>query len=122
MEQRCSVRYRTRMPVFFKWAAQRGVMQEGRGVTCDISTRGLFIHSSTSIALGTRVDIEIEFPPLQKSHRGPRLLGVGQVVRVELESREPGFAVRTDSDLRQDMAPESAKATAMHKMGYGTKG
>ena len=101
VEKRHAVRYREFVPVVVAWQDLLGITRKDRGFTRDISSQGIFVHSDIPIDAGMRASVLIEFPPLGDSQRGPRLLGEGQVVRVEGGIHRVGFAVRADSGLRE---------------------
>jgi hypothetical protein len=96
------------MPVLVMWEDEQRIEQKERGATRDVSTQGLFLYSPAPIEIGTRVDVEIQFPPLERPGRGSRLMGKGQVVRVERGGPKVGFAVRMDAGLHLPPPVEDA--------------
>ena len=94
MELRKHIRFQVEVPIFFSWKDPRGIRQEGRGYTRDISPRGVFVYTEEIPPVGTYLSYEALFPALGKASTGLRMQVDGQVLRVEpaAESRGGGFA------------------------------
>lgn len=101
MDRRREVRYEVRAPVTFMWDDHnKGSSLREKGVTRDISTKGLYISSSVAPPLGAKLSLAIVFPPLDVGARGTRWGADGTVARVAREDEEMGFAVISESGLR----------------------
>jgi len=105
---RRSVRYRLSVPIVVLWENERGIIQREQAITRDLSTEGVFVFSTLALARGTHVTLEVQLPSFGDPARGPRLVGHGQVVRVDREGENRGFAIRTDSGLSFPSANENA--------------
>jgi hypothetical protein len=93
VERRNFVRYSLRLPIIFKWKDPLGQSQQGAGFSRDISPSGAFVLCAAPPVEGTDFVMEVLLPPLAGSARtGLRLQATGRVIRVELETKEPGFA------------------------------
>ena len=94
MELRSAVRYPIRASVVFTWRGPRGPLQAA-GVTRDISIRGIYIRTPTSPPDAVALQMEIFLPSLESEGKLLRVLGKGQVVRVDQSSADDaqsGFA------------------------------
>jgi hypothetical protein len=94
VELRSAVRYPIRASVVFTWRGPRGPLQ-GEGVTRDISIGGIYIRTPTSPPDAVALQMEIFLPLLVSEGKRLRVLGKGQVVRVEQSSADDaqsGFA------------------------------
>ncbi len=89
---RRATRYLMHLPVIFQWGYQ-GRVNGGTGFTRDISTGGVFVHSSMAPPVGTPIALEVHLPPMAPSGPGLRLQAEGYVVRVEGIEEHAGFAV-----------------------------
>lgn len=106
MQQRESVRFQLRLPVIFRWTDEQVGRQQNGGFTRDISTRGLFVYSSTPPPAGVTVDFEVMLPPLEKSGHGVRLQSEGMVLRIERRGEHTGFAATGDFELHNAQESE----------------
>lgn len=82
MELRKDRRFRITLPVRFAWQMQGKPTRRGRGISRDISTRGVFLTTHTPPPLGALVQLEIEVRNTSTTCLA-HLEGEGAVVRVE---------------------------------------
>ena len=92
IELRKATRYRLSAPALFMWASVDGRPKNGRGVTRDINTSGVFIETDALPPVGARVQIEIVLPKLADSGPGMHLQGEGLVLRCGEGATQYGFA------------------------------
>ncbi len=93
IELRKAIRYRLSAPASFMWAPQDGRPNNGRGVTRDINTSGVFVETDTLPPVGARVQMEIVLPKLADSSPGMHLQGEGIVLRCSYgDAAQRGFA------------------------------
>lgn len=94
--QKASLRRANRYPmsaaVTFWWDPGEGVLQEGQGMTLNISSCGVFVISNLVPRAGGRLELEIDLRPTGKDSRLVRLHGEGVVVRTVNQGSESGFA------------------------------
>ena len=90
MERREHTRYGVRALVEFEWT-DAGVSRSGRGLTRDISPKGMFIYSDVSPPVKADLHVEVSFQSVGAT-RNLRLRENGLVLRVEREKQE-GFAI-----------------------------
>jgi len=98
VELRVALRYALSADVLLSWE-EHGAHAKGKGVTRDMSIRGLFVYSRVLPPEKVPIRLEVVFPPLQ-GDAPIRIKVRGQVVRVEKEPTEPshnGFAVSSES-------------------------
>jgi hypothetical protein len=88
MERRATIRYVVEVPVRFQWKRE-GKMQEGEGLTRNISRDGLFVVGNLSPQVGDITSLEVSLRSVESPAPGVRLKAKGEVVRVEGN----GFAV-----------------------------
>jgi hypothetical protein len=96
-ELRSTFRYALRAKVVFTWLDGLGHPHYGRGCTCDISPRGIYVIASGGPPTGTSVDISIYLPALLDESRLIRMEAEGLVVRVEPGEAESsmGFSIQS---------------------------
>lgn len=93
IELRKTKRYRLSAPALFVWAPQDGKPKNGKGVTRDINTFGVYVLTDAVPPIGARVQMEIVLPRLVDSSPGMRLQGEGIVLRcVNGDASKRGFA------------------------------
>jgi PilZ domain len=95
LERREQTRYGVRALVDFEWI-DKGVPHRGRGLTRDISSKGMFIYSDSEPPAKADLQVEVSFRPPTKELRKLQLSARSLVVRVELAaSRDDlrGFAI-----------------------------
>jgi hypothetical protein len=93
IELRKAIRYRLSAPALFMWAPPDGKPQNGRGVTRDINTSGVFVVTDSVPPVGARVQMEIVLPKLADDSPGMHLQGEGVVLRCEYrDAGKCGFA------------------------------
>lgn len=82
VDRREQTRYGVRAPVDFEWI-DRGVPHRGRGLTRDISSKGMFIISDSEPPEKSDVQVEVSFPRDEKAPSNLHLSSKALVVRVE---------------------------------------
>jgi hypothetical protein len=98
IELRKARRYVLNAPALFMWASQDGTTGNGRGVTRDINTSGVFVITETLPVIGARIQMDIALPKITESGSGMLLHGEGIVLRAEArglrgaDRGETGFA------------------------------
>lgn len=93
MERREHTRYGVRAVVDFEWTDE-GVLRRGRGLTRDISPKGMFIHSEVKPPAKADLHVEVDFRGATKPNL--RLRANALVIRVEQavsSGLDPGFAI-----------------------------
>jgi hypothetical protein len=80
---RQETRYQLNAPVSYWWSCSKGEIQEGNGVTRDISQTGVFVETAECPPAGTPVQMTVSLPRLGGDGSGMKLHGEGVVVRVE---------------------------------------
>jgi hypothetical protein len=93
IELRKSKRYPLKAPALFIWALQSGAPQSGRGITRDMNTFGVYVHTDALPPVGALVEMEIVLPKLADSGPGMHLHAEGVVLRCDYRgANECGFA------------------------------
>ena len=93
MELRKATRYRVSAPALYRWQRADGTLQEARGISRDISDRGVFVLAKDLPPPGVHVELEVRLPAVTGSSRSAQLYGEGTVVRTSGPgARESGFA------------------------------
>jgi hypothetical protein len=92
-ERRKSHRYRLQVPVLFRWG--QGVEYTEAGFTRDVSVKGLFVNSTATPPLNTRLQCQI-LMPASVSIAGNAIQAKGRVVRLANYGEGCGFAVISD--------------------------
>jgi len=82
-------RYEITAPVIFEWLTSSGEWRQGRGVTRDISTSGLFLLSYPVPVPGSPIKITVELPSMGLHKKPVVLRGEGTVMGVEPEAGQP---------------------------------
>ena len=102
MERIRAVRYKLRLPLFFKWTEASGNPIQEAAFTRDISPGGLFISCVECPPIRTSLSLEIMLPPNSeiRSH-GVRLDATVQVVRIASATEEKGFAGAGDLAIQK---------------------
>lgn len=106
VELRKLTRYPLGVPAFFSWIDQRGISQQGEGVTRDISAEGVFLFASTLPPVGSVIRFEISLPPLPGAVRRLRIEAEGRVLRLEPAAGEKewsGFAAVTEGFVLEEV-------------------
>ncbi len=94
MENRAAVRFQLQAPVIIRWTDRVGVRREDIGRTRNISVSGAFLTSRAKISVGTKVNLEIHLPTLERNAvQRVQLKSTGKVIRVAEMALESGFAV-----------------------------
>ena len=99
----------------FSWADQKGLSQQGKGKTRDLSAAGAFLYTDSAPPVGSTVQLEMRVPFLRGAISALRMKAKARVVRVQPpdendEVQTSGFAVITDSFILQDADGKSEKA------------
>ena len=95
MELRDHTRYGVRAPAYFEWI-DKGVPQRGRGITRDISSKGMFIYSESEPPLKADLQVDVFFCAFTEAPRNLQLRAESLVVRVESAASHDahhGFAI-----------------------------
>lgn len=82
-EMRGAFRYPVRAPAFFTWSDLKSRVRRGKGLTRDISSRGLYVWSEESPPAGVVVDLEVLLPSFNEEAPGLRIEGRGHVIRTD---------------------------------------
>jgi hypothetical protein len=85
-------RYAMSAAVTFCWDPGDGILQEGQGMTLDISSGGVFVITDEVPRAGGRLELEIDLRPTGRDSRLVRFHGEGKVVRTIKNGSESGFA------------------------------
>ena len=108
MERREHTRYGVRALVDFEWVDD-GVTKRGKGLTRDISTKGMFIYSNINPPAKADLLVNVSFRDVSSVPTKLQMRAKGVVIRVE-PATEPGaqqgFAILNRSfELRDDVNP-----------------
>jgi hypothetical protein len=96
MERREQIRFGVHAAVDFEWLDEEGVRQQGRGLTRDISSKGLFIYSDSQPPPRADLQVEVFFASITGANTNLQLRSRALVLRGEpaMERGERhGFAV-----------------------------
>jgi hypothetical protein len=88
LERREQIRYGVRALVDFEWDDE-GVIRRGQGLTRDISTKGMFIHSDTNPPAKADLFVDVSFRDVSSIPTTLQMRAKGLVIRVE-PATEPG--------------------------------
>jgi PilZ domain len=92
-------RYSLELTVGFRWKNGNGGHHQGKGVTRDVSTRGVRIVGSPCPPVNAKILFDISLPAEQAA-KNRRIVGSGEVCRTQLCDAGSEFAIRCDRDLR----------------------
>jgi hypothetical protein len=96
LELRNANRYRVAAPVDFWWPSPRGSARARRGVTRDISSRGVLVITDECPPVGAAIQMTVSLPRRKGRSHPLELHGEGVVIRVQSEKSnslgERGFA------------------------------
>lgn len=95
MERREQTRYGVQALVDFEWIDE-GVPHRGRGLTRDISSKGMFIYSDSEPPVKADLQVEVSFRAITEEPKNLRLSAKALVVRVESAASPDalhGFAI-----------------------------
>jgi len=95
LERREHPRYGVRALVDFEWTDE-GVPHRGRGITRDISAKGMFIHSDSAPPIKADLEVEASFRTATEGRAELRMSARALVIRVERSAGQgplPGFAI-----------------------------
>jgi len=89
MDRRQHQRYDLEAPLSFSWKDQRGIRQNGKGLSSNLSVGGILVSTSDPPPNGTRIRLSVLFPSL---FAGEPLTfrALAQVLRVELITKLEG--------------------------------
>src|SRR5262249_5149849 len=99
VERRKVARFLLRCPVIFEWTDQGARSHAGAGFTRDISTTGVFVHSSAPPPHGSQLQINVLLPAQQSAEEGLKLSSGAKVVRIEKIREGAGFAAISEFEL-----------------------
>lgn len=107
-ELRRSRRYPLGVPAYFCWEGPHGVLQQGLGLTRDVSVIGVLIATELLPECGSHLELEICLPSLVGTDSTVHLRGEGRVIRVERHKGKAGeFAAEV---ILQPPTPSEVKA------------
>jgi hypothetical protein len=109
LERREQTRYRVRALVDFNWLDKKGLRRQGRGLTRDISTRGMFIYSSSQPPAKADVEVEVFFRSVTEAVKNIRMKAESLVIRVEsamTAGTDHGFAILNRSFRLRERTPQ----------------
>jgi hypothetical protein len=95
LERREQTRYGVRAIVDFEWI-DKGVPRSGRGLTRDISSKGMFIYSDSKPPEKADLQVKVSFRGFTEVSTGVRLSAKSLVLRVEPAASQDalqGFAI-----------------------------
>jgi hypothetical protein len=95
LERREQTRYGVRALVDFEWMDE-GVLRRGNGLTRDISTKGMFIHSDIKPPVKADLRVDVIFRDFASTSTNLQMRAKGLVIRVEPASEpgsQQGFAI-----------------------------
>ena len=108
MEQREHTRYGVRAHVDFEWM-EEGVLQTGRGLTRDISSKGMFIYSDSRPPTKADLQVKVSFSSFAQTLTKVQMRANSLVIRVEPASThgtDYGFAILNKSyELHDGVSP-----------------
>jgi hypothetical protein len=108
LEQREHPRFDVRAHVDFEWI-EEGILQMGRGVTRDISSKGMFIYSDSIPPTKADLRVKVSFSSVAQTLTKAQLRANSLVVRVEPPSSpgaDYGFAILNRSyELHDGVSP-----------------
>jgi hypothetical protein len=96
MERREQIRFGVHAAVDFEWLDEEGIWQRGRGLTRDISPKGLFIYSDSQPPPRADLQVEVFFASVTGGRTNLQLRARALVLRGEPGKRRGerrGFAV-----------------------------
>ena len=99
MEQREHTRYGVRAHVDFEWM-EEGVLQTGRGLTRDISLKGMFIYSDSKPPTKSDLRVRVSFSSHTQTLTKVQVRANSVILRVEPPSApgaDYGFAILNKS-------------------------
>jgi len=82
-ERRGSKRFRLRLAVVFSWRDTRGIVQSSEGLSCDISSRGIYVRTKLAPPVGTAVEMNVFLPEPAYDIRAAEIHAKGQVTRID---------------------------------------
>jgi hypothetical protein len=93
VELRNANRYPLNAPAVYWWAGVDDLPERGSGITQDISSSGVFVHTTSLPPLGAHIEIDVLLPGVGDGSPGVRLNGDGFVLRLQCGVTGPaGFA------------------------------
>jgi c-di-GMP-binding flagellar brake protein YcgR len=90
LERREQTRYGLRADVDFEWKDEQGVSRRGRGLTRDISPKGMFIYSASQLPTKADVQVEVSLHSIAQAVTNFKMTAEALVIRVEA-STSPGM-------------------------------
>jgi hypothetical protein len=104
LDLRKAKRYSMSATVSFCWIPGDGVLQEGQGITADISSRGVFVITDLALRAGDHLELDVYLQAPGAESRSVHFHGEGRVVRTTKKGGESGFAAEV---LFQTEGPDS---------------
>jgi hypothetical protein len=79
--RRTAKRYSLELPFAYRQFGRDQCVQEGRGRTMNMSSRGLLVAPDSRISKGQPIELSVQLPPQSQTARGAQLVILGQVLR-----------------------------------------
>ena len=108
LERREQTRYGLRADVDFEWKDEQGVSRRGRGLTRDISPKGMFIYSDLQLPTKADVQVEVALHSIAPTVTNFKMKAAALVIRVEPPTSRgihQGFAVLNRSCTLHNGSP-----------------
>jgi hypothetical protein len=86
-DRRCSDRFPIEREVRFRILGKRGLGEEGKGTTINISSNGVLLVTEKDMQPGRRVELSISWPAQLDNRCLLKLVARGRVARVEADGR-----------------------------------
>jgi hypothetical protein len=85
-ERRGSKRFRLRLAVVFSWRDTQGIMQSSEGLSCNISSRGIYVRTKFAPPAGSAVEMNVFLPQPAYDIRAAEIHAKGHVTRIDQET------------------------------------
>lgn len=82
-ERRGSKRFRLRLAVVFSWRDAQGIVQSSEGLSCNISSRGIYVRTKLAPSVGTAVEMNVFLPQPAYDIRAAEIHAKGHVTRID---------------------------------------
>ena len=93
-ERRGSKRFRLRLAVVFSWRDAQGIVQGSEGLSCNISSHGIYVRTKLAPPVGSAVEMNVFLPQPAYDIRAAEIHAKGHVTRIDQGTIAPmcGFA------------------------------
>jgi hypothetical protein len=85
-ERRGSKRFRLRLAVVFSWRDAQGIVQSSEGLSCNISSRGIYVRTKSAPPAGSAVEMNVFLPQPAYDIRAAEIHAKGHVTRIDQET------------------------------------